>query len=328
MISYQSFSESQQNNVYVAPVTIKISKFTEKMKNRLEWYSDPFFAFWRGYKMCLYVNADGVGDVEGTHISVYLYLMKGPYDNELEQSGHWPLRGMFKVELLDQVNDGKYTIFKAFDSNDPSNNYNRITEEDMAIISVIRMSHEFILHSNYLKHDSLYFMISYQSFSASQQNDEHVAPVTFKMRNFTEKIKNQKLWYSDPFFAFWRGYKMCLRVDAGGNGDGKDTHVSVFLHLMKGPYDDELEQSGHWPLRGKFKIEILDQINFDNHAYSLTFNSDVTRNISDRVIEKFRNKAPDTWGYSQFISHKAILDSNYLKHDSLYFMISYQGNET
>jgi len=42
------------------------------------------------------------------------------------------------------------------------------------------IAHKDILHSNYLKHDSLYFMITYQSFSASQQNDEHVAPVTLK----------------------------------------------------------------------------------------------------------------------------------------------------
>ena len=241
------------------------------------------------------------------------------------------MRGVFKVELLSQSNDGKYTHFTIFDIHVPSNHTDRVTKGDMAPAAwgtTTLMSHKDIFNSDYLKYDSLYFMISYQPFSVSQQNDEHVAPVIFKIRNFTEKMKNNQVWYSDPFFAFWRGYKMCLRVDAGGNGDGKDTHVSVFLHLMKGPYDDELEQSGHWPLRGKFKIEILDQINFDNHAYSLTFNSDVTRNISDRVIEKFRNKAPDTWGYSQFISHKAILDSNYLKHDSLYFMISYQGNET
>jgi len=324
MISYQSFNESHQNNVYVAPVTFKISRFTEKMKNRLEWYSDPFFAFWRGYKMCLYVNAGGVGDVEGTHISVYLYLMKGPYDDELEQSGHWPLRGMFKVELLDQVNDGKYTIFKVFDSNDPLNNYNRITEEDMVLISVIRVSHEYILHSNYLKpHDSLFFMISYQSFSASQQNDEHVAPVIFKISNFTEKFKNKQEWYSEPFFAFWRGYKMCLKVDAAGFGDGEGTHVSVYLYLMNGPYDDELEQSGHWPLRATFKIELLDQLYNDNHTHYTTFDG-VSSKHTDRVKEQ--GKAPTGLGIPQFISHKTILDSNYLKNDSFYFMISYQNH--
>ena len=35
------------------------------------------------------------------------------------------------------------------------------------------------------------------------------------------------------------------------------THVSVYLHLMKGPYNDKLEQSGHWPLSVTFTVELL-----------------------------------------------------------------------
>ena len=37
-----------------------------------------------------------------------------------------------------------------------------------------------------------------------------------------------------------KGYKMCLRGDAAGSGDGKGTHLSMFLYLMKGSHDDEL----------------------------------------------------------------------------------------
>ena len=33
---------------------------------------------------------------------------------------------------------------------------------------------------------------------------------------------------------------------------------------MKGPHDDKLEQSGHWPLRG-IKVELLNQLNDNNH---------------------------------------------------------------
>ena len=324
MISYQPFGVSQQSDEYVvAPVIFKMNNFTEKMKNKQLWYSDPFFAFWRGYKMCLRVNAGGSGDGEGTHVSVYLYLMNGPYDDRLEQSDDWPLRGRFKVELLDQVNDGKDTHFITFYSDVPSKSTDRVSERDTTPTGWGNhklIPHGNILNSNYLKHDSLYFMISYQSFSESQQNDKSVAPVIFKMNNFTEKMKNKQQWYSDPFFAFWRGYKMCLNVDAGGHGDGDGTHVSVFLYLMNGPYDDRLEQSGDWPLRGRFKIELLDQINDNNYANDITFDGN-----RDRV------KEPDIstgYGKTQFMSHKTILHSNYLQHDSLYFMISYSPNGT
>jgi len=115
---------------HVTPVIFKMNNFTERMKNKQEWYSDPFFSFWRGYKMCLEVYAGKVGKVEEIH--VYLYLMKGPYDDELEQSGHWPLRGMFKVELLEQFYDGEYTVFLLYDSNVPTDYTNRVIEGNIA----------------------------------------------------------------------------------------------------------------------------------------------------------------------------------------------------
>jgi len=84
----------------------------------------------------------------------------------------------------------------------------------------------------------------YQSFSASQKNNEHVHCSSC----VTVKVKNNYL-HSDPF--------RILKVDTGGN-DG--THIIlIYLYLMKGVhdhYDDELEESGHWPLSGIFKVEL------------------------------------------------------------------------
>ena len=80
------------------------------------------------------------------------------------------------------------------------------------------------------------------------------------MVGFANLKHNKEQWYSKPFLAFNEGYQVCLRVYADGFGDGKGTHVSVFLHLMKGAHDDELEQSGHWPLRGTFTVELLNQL--------------------------------------------------------------------
>ena len=41
---------------------------------------------------------------------------------------------------------------------------------------------------------------------------------------------------------------------------------------MKGPHDDKLEQSGHWPLRGTFTIELLNQLNDSDHHEHKVFN--------------------------------------------------------
>ena len=56
---------------------------------------DSFYTHNKEYKMCLCVNAAGRGDGKGIYLSLYLYLMKVPHDDELS----WPLRGTFKIKL-------------------------------------------------------------------------------------------------------------------------------------------------------------------------------------------------------------------------------------
>jgi len=51
---------------------------------------------------------------------------------------------------------------------------------------------------------------------------------------------------------------------------------------MKGPYDDELE----WPLRGTFTIELLNQINDENHySNDVLFDRKLSEKSTERVLE-------------------------------------------
>ena len=54
-----------------------------------EVYLPGFYTYQHGYKMCIHVDPNGVADGEGTHISIFTYLMKGLYDDHLK----WPFRG-------------------------------------------------------------------------------------------------------------------------------------------------------------------------------------------------------------------------------------------
>jgi len=85
----------------VVPVIVKMSEYNKK-SDTFEWYSDPFYTHHKGYKLCLNVyrrdfNAD---------LSLYLYLMKGPHDDDLR----WPLRGRCEVILLNQISDSKHLV--------------------------------------------------------------------------------------------------------------------------------------------------------------------------------------------------------------------------
>ena len=86
------------------PVIFNMIEFNEQKNNNTEWYSDSFYTHSKGYKMCLNVHA--VEAIKGirTRLSLYLYVMKGSYDDELT----WPLRGEFEIKLLNQISDSEH----------------------------------------------------------------------------------------------------------------------------------------------------------------------------------------------------------------------------
>ena len=59
-----------------------------------------------GYKMCLSVNANGEGSGRGTHLTVFVCLMPGEFDNQLK----WPFRGKITVKLVNQEEDKDHVV--------------------------------------------------------------------------------------------------------------------------------------------------------------------------------------------------------------------------
>ncbi|XP_067830047.1 TNF receptor-associated factor 2-like [Heptranchias perlo] len=60
---------------------------------------------------------------------------------------------------------------------------------------------------------------------------------------------------SPPFFTSHYGYMLCLRLYLNGDGLGANTHLSLFLVILKGKYDSILE----WPFSKKVTFKLLDQ---------------------------------------------------------------------
>ncbi len=100
---------------------------------------------------------------------------------------------------------------------------------------------------------------------------ETIAPVQIVMTDFEEHKKDGDRWYSEGFYTHPGGYKMCLNVDAGGCGDGKGTHVSCSVCLMRGKFDSTLK----WPFRGNITIQLLNQQgNNGHHAETVNFDKE------------------------------------------------------
>ena len=121
-----------------------------------------------------------------------------------------------------------------------------------------------------------------------------VAPAIVGKSQVDESVGD--LWYTQPFYTEEKGYKMCLQVISSGSGDGRGTHMSVALCLMKGPYDDQLT----WPLQKEFNITLLNQISDkEHHTVVIAYDNSVD-NIAGRVRIGERARGREC---CKFISH-------------------------
>jgi len=298
---------------------ITLTNFEEMKRSNGEWYSPPFYTHPQGYKMCLAVCANGHGDGEGTHTSVYAYLMRGEFDDYLK----WPFRGCVVIQLCNQLQD-KFHHGHTIDFNETTdaNIISRVTSGEKAergwgpptLIPHSDLNFNPINNCQYLKNNCLHFQI----VAVESLSEPGVLPTERTMTNFEQyKIDCDHCWYSKPFYTHPQGYKMCLRVDANGDCRGKGTHVSVYAFLMQGEFDDYLQ----WPFRGHVTVAMLNQLDKSNHtAYTIRFTE--TREIKVTGGER----APLGLGYATFIAHTE-LDYNsakncqYLKNNCLRFRI-------
>ena len=144
-----------------------------------------------------------------------------------------------------------------------------------------------------------------------------VPPPDMVMTDFEKYRKTGDEWYSPPFYSHIGGYKMCLRVDANGCGDSEATHVSVYVNLMRGEYDDQLK----WPFRGGITIQLLNQSRDEGHwEKSVDFDDRADDEVAGRVVGQERAAG---FGYDQFIAHTELITQwkEYLKNDCLKFRI-------
>ena len=84
---------------------------------------------------------------------------------------------------------------------------------------------------------------------AKAVSKQNVAPVLIIFNNFQQHM----IWWSPPFYTHAQGYKMCLKVYPNRNRSGENTHVSVYVNILKGEFDDQLL----WPFHGDFTIRVL-----------------------------------------------------------------------
>ena len=69
-----------------------------------------------GYRICIKWYSNGVGNVKGTHVSIFTCLMRGTYDDHLK----WPFRGEITIQIVNQAGDHSH-VEKTIPYNDKTN---------------------------------------------------------------------------------------------------------------------------------------------------------------------------------------------------------------
>ena len=112
-----------------------------------------------------------------------------------------------------------------------------------------------------------------------------------KLTNITLEETPDTNRFSDNFYSGRGGYKLRLKVYPNMSG-----HVGVSINLLPGPNDDTLQ----FPMRGKFTITLLNQIEHRNHYECVV----IARQESD---EEFNRKFNPLIPIDAYRRHKNVI---------------------
>ena len=116
--------------------------------------------------------------------------------------------------------------------------------------------------------------------------------------------------HSPPFYTSLYGYKMCLRMNLNGVDSGLGKHITLFVHMMQGDYDNILE----WPFSGKkITLSILDQSELRCHK-SETFFVKAGLVAFQRPTDRRNYKG---YGYVDFAPIDDIREPRYVKNNTM-----------
>ena len=145
---------------------------------------------------------------------------------------------------------------------------------------------------------------------------KHTNLFIWRIDNFSEILK--ETIGSDPFYTKSEtesfGYKLRLEIRPNGLRDSENTHLSVFIAVMKGEYDAILR----WPFNKKVKFTVIDQQNDPDQR------ENVTGGIVGRDISNFarpKKKENLSRGLSNFISHLKLHSRRYIVDDTLFLQV-------
>ncbi|CAH3110825.1 hypothetical protein pdam_00000405 [Pocillopora damicornis] len=128
------------------------------------------------------------------------------------------------------------------------------------------------------------------------------------------KHKTNVELHSPPFYTSPYGYKFKIVVFPYGNGSGEGSHLSLYVRLLPGEYDTLLK----WPFEGEITLSLLDQ-NRDSTRGQRNISQSFSPDPNWKSFQRpGKNGATLGFGYPQFVSHRGLESTSYVKEDCLF----------
>ena len=151
---------------------------------------------------------------------------------------------------------------------------------------------------------------------------EESPPFVWKISRFNGLLESAKkglkpdVEISPPFFTGPVGYKLFVYIYPNGDRDRRNTHLSVYISLMKGTYDAILP----WPFRKTMTFTLIDQQENELNANNVAriFTPDPANPGFARPLDS--NSGPG-YGFPLFISHEQLRSRRYIVDDTLFLKV-------
>lgn len=147
-------------------------------------------------------------------------------------------------------------------------------------------------------------------------------PVVFvcKINNFSEVLRQAKAGENiavayGPFLTGTYGYKLKVKIYPNGCGSSRNTHLSVFIVVMKGEYDAILP----WPFEKKVKFTLIDQHEDSVERVNVSHwfrSSNALKHFARPVSEESTGR-----GFSTFIFHEKLFSRCFVVDDTLFLQV-------
>ncbi|XP_078355844.1 TNF receptor-associated factor 6-like [Oculina patagonica] len=156
--------------------------------------------------------------------------------------------------------------------------------------------------------------------TTSKQVEKFDKPFVWKIDTFSSILRQARaggksVYDSAPFYTDRtgaNGFKLKVKLYPNGDGSGKNTHLSVFIFVMKGEYDAILP----WPFKKKLKFTLIDQQEDPVKRENVTLCF-----IPEFFARPTQEESSTGYGFPKFITLEKLCSRRYLVDDTLFLQV-------